>query len=164
MANEVLYSQDIYTTKNFTVRFEALVEHEMINSDMMDESMVQETIDSVNSDELVHFCAKVSFWFDGMELATDYLGSCFYESYEAFHTTYKTEYFHDMAQRVINEGKKELDRLRGLLCKGEQSPTYTQDQVLNILNEILIDYSDYTTGHEAIRKALNEKFNFGLTV
>lgn len=115
MAKEVLYSHDVYNTQNYTVRFEALVEHLSLE-DTMDENLIEDTAARINSGELVHFCAKVSLWFDGTELATEYLGSCIYESFEEFHTTYKTGYFHDMVKVVISEGRQEIERLKGLLC------------------------------------------------
>lgn len=49
------------------------------------------------------FCAKVSIWKDGQELATDYLGSCSYKTTSAFYTRYRSDYFADMVARCVAE-------------------------------------------------------------
>ncbi len=49
------------------------------------------------------FCAKVSAWKDGKELATEYLGCCSYKTEEEFYTTYKSDYFADMVIAVLLE-------------------------------------------------------------
>ena len=57
------------------------------------------------------FCAKVSAWKNGEELASTYLGACCYESVEEFYTEYHDDYFADMACEVVAEAKRiEHDR------------------------------------------------------
>lgn len=74
-----------FETDKFEVRFEALEEFEDFR-DITDESLWQETSEKIESGEWVIFCAKVSviLKYNGEELASDFLGSCIYESYEAF--------------------------------------------------------------------------------
>ena len=52
------------------------------------------------------FCAKVSAWKDGEELASEYLGFCCYETVEEFYTKYHDDYFADMVREVIVEAKR----------------------------------------------------------
>lgn len=49
------------------------------------------------------FCACVSIWKHGEELATDYLGCCSYKTESEFYTRYKSDYFADMVDRCIEE-------------------------------------------------------------
>ena len=57
------------------------------------------------------FCAKVSAWKNGEELASKYLGCCCYKTVEEFYTTYHDGYFADMVQEVVTEAKRiEHDR------------------------------------------------------
>ena len=52
------------------------------------------------------FCAKVSAWKNGEELASTYLGCCCYETVEAFYTKYHDDYFAQMVQEVVTEAKR----------------------------------------------------------
>ena len=57
------------------------------------------------------FCAKVSAWKNGEELASTYLGCCCYKKAEEFYTKYHDYYFADMVQEVVSEAKRiERDR------------------------------------------------------
>ena len=57
------------------------------------------------------FCAKVSAWKNGEELASTYLGTCCYETVEEFCTKYHDDYFAQMVQEVVAEAKRiEHDR------------------------------------------------------
>ena len=49
------------------------------------------------------FCAKVSIWKEGEELASDYLGACSYKTEEEFFTRYRSDYFADMVSRCVDE-------------------------------------------------------------
>ena len=48
------------------------------------------------------FCAKVSIWKSGVELATDYLGCC-YKSENEFFTLFESDYFSDMVHNCASE-------------------------------------------------------------
>lgn len=49
------------------------------------------------------FCAKVSIWRDGVELASDYLGACSYKTEKDFYTRYRSDYFADMVGACVDE-------------------------------------------------------------
>lgn len=51
------------------------------------------------------FCARVSVWKDGEELASDYLGACSYKTEKQFYTTYQGDYFADMVRACAEETK-----------------------------------------------------------
>jgi hypothetical protein len=102
-----------FETENFKLEMNALEEYD-VNFDMFDEDCKRATIRSLESGELVVFCAK-ALLIDkqtGQELASDYLGQCIYESYEAFRDNLgvKNEkhgsYFSDMIHTVLKEGRK----------------------------------------------------------
>ena len=52
------------------------------------------------------FCAKVSAWKNGEELASTYLGCCCYKTVEEFYTKYHDDYFAQMVQDVVAEAKQ----------------------------------------------------------
>jgi hypothetical protein len=49
------------------------------------------------------FCARVSIWLDGVELASDYLGACSYKTEAEFYTRYRSDYFADMVSQCVSE-------------------------------------------------------------
>lgn len=49
------------------------------------------------------FCARVSVWKDGEELASSYLGACSYKTERQFYTTYQGDYFADMVIECAEE-------------------------------------------------------------
>jgi hypothetical protein len=49
------------------------------------------------------FCAKVSIWHDGKELASDYLGCCSYKTESEFYTRYRSDYFADMVSNCVDQ-------------------------------------------------------------
>lgn len=51
------------------------------------------------------FCAKVSIWRDGAELACDYLGTCCYLTESEFFNKYRGDYFADMVKNCADEIK-----------------------------------------------------------
>ena len=57
------------------------------------------------------FCARVSAVKNGIELASDYLGTCIYNNVEDFYTTYKDDYYADMRNTVIVEAKEVIQEL-----------------------------------------------------
>ena len=56
----------------------------------------------VGEDALVCFCARVRVLLDGRELASDYLGGCWYDSVEAFR---QDPYFYDMVRSAIKDAR-----------------------------------------------------------
>lgn len=100
----------IETIDEFEIYFTPLVEYNTIEGSMDDE-LAKDTIERVESGELVWFCAKVTAWKAGVELGEEYLGSCCYESFKDFYTTYKEDYYADMRDRAISQGKAKIKRL-----------------------------------------------------
>lgn len=104
MYNQPIFTQDVFSTKRFTVRFEALPEYDLDLS--WDEN--GETAAALDVGEAVAFCAKVSVILDGYEIACNYLGQCIYNSFEEFTTKYKHDYFADMLRETIREARAEI--------------------------------------------------------
>ena len=77
-----------FKTKNFIVKFEAEEEHESLESltSHMDESLAKQVIRGVQIGRLKCFSAKVSVEVrnTGEELASNYLGCCFYKDAKDF--------------------------------------------------------------------------------
>ena len=96
---------------NFTVCFEAGEEdisarHHFIKECGWTESQFRKIKD------YPFFCARVSIWFDGVELAADYLGCCSYKTESEFFTRYRSDYFADMVGRCVEEAANlELSKL-----------------------------------------------------
>ena len=96
----------------FDISFEAMPEHCSISSSF-DDSMenIQKLIDDVNNYRAEWFIAKVSASKNGIELSTEYLGGCYYESAKDFYTKYKGDYYSDMREQVIKEAKEVVNKL-----------------------------------------------------
>ena len=94
----------------FDIYFKALEDSDY-DFDMMEDSDAQETKDSIESGELILFTAKITAEKAGIELASDYLGGCIYESEEDFYIKYKDEYFADMVENVLAEAKPKVIEL-----------------------------------------------------
>ena len=110
MYDQPLFTKDVFKTKRFTIRFEALPEWDIDLS--WDET--GETIRDIENYTLTVFCAKVSVLLDGREIATNYLGQCIYRSIEEFITEYRNDYFKDMVLETIQEARKEVLALEPL--------------------------------------------------
>jgi hypothetical protein len=95
----------------FDIYFEALPEDMPIVDTFSEPEDIAKAIEKIDSGEWVYFCAKVSAYKEGIELGTDYLGACIYESEEAFYTEYKDDYFADMVDQAIDEAKTTLEEL-----------------------------------------------------
>ena len=93
--------------EGFNIYFEALEEHLPLCELLIEES--ESTLKYIYNNNLV-FCAKVSAEKAGIELSSDYLGGCIYESYEEFYNT-KGDYFDNMVETVLNEAKKEIPKI-----------------------------------------------------
>lgn len=87
--------------------------------------------ENLESGRYVAFVARARAFYDGHELASDYLGGCIYESLEAFQdhrecgaATRKLRadgsnaicgsYFADMVRSVCQDARKELRKLQGV--------------------------------------------------
>ena len=113
----------VETIDNINIYFEPLLEH-CSPYDLFESEDAKETIEKVESGEWVYFVAKVTAKIDGendepynLELASNYLGNCVYESYEDFYKKYKDDYYSDMRNEVLEEAKKELKALKKVIDK-----------------------------------------------
>lgn len=96
-----------------------------------------EAREGIESGEFVLFCAKVAVYFDGNEVARDYLGNCIYRSFEEFTTSHRDpdpmnrncsvmraakgrvticHYFPDMVATAVAEARKALCNMPRLRC------------------------------------------------
>lgn len=93
----------------FTIKFFALPADDNIN-DSFEPEDAKDVIYKINSGEYVHFLAEITASKNGIELASDYLGSCIYNDYLNFWNI-KEDYCADMIQTVINEAKENIRKL-----------------------------------------------------
>jgi endonuclease IV len=107
----------IEVVEGFQIYFTPLVEHTSIRELLPDhdEKEIAEICEKIDKCELDFFCAKVTAEKEDLELGSDYLGGCFYNSFEEFYTTYKGEYFDQMRDEAINQAKETLNKLVGTL-------------------------------------------------
>lgn len=95
----------------FDIYFEALPEYTPIDDVLSESEDIEKAIEKIDSGEWVYFRAKVSAYKAGIELGSDYLGVCIYDSEEDFYIRYKDEYFADMVDQAIDEAKSILEEL-----------------------------------------------------
>lgn len=72
----------------------------------------EEFYSKLESGELLWFCAKVSAYMAGIELATEYLGGCCYSSIDNF---IKDEYYSSMRDEVINNAIDKIKKLNEVI-------------------------------------------------
>lgn len=79
--------------------------------DLFDDSVddIDEICQKINDGLYMWFVAKVTASKAGVELASEYLGGCLYESYEQFVTD--NDYYADMRDSVIKEAKQKIQML-----------------------------------------------------
>lgn len=100
----------IETVDGFGILFDAEEEHTSMRQHFIKECGWKESWYRKIKDR-AWFCAKVSAWKNGKELASTYLGCCCYETVEEFYTKYHDDYFAQMMQEVVTEAKRvERDR------------------------------------------------------
>jgi len=70
-----------------------------------------ETRDRLERGLLVSFVAKVTVYWNGQEVGSDYLGNCIYESAEDFrdHFGGRGSYFSDMVRNAVREARRNLN-------------------------------------------------------
>lgn len=102
--------QYIKTVSNYDIYFEALPEYECIKSMFSEPEDIEETQQKIESGEWVIFTAKVSALVNGVELGSDYLGACIYESEEAFYNE-KRGYMDDMIVQAISEASQNIETI-----------------------------------------------------
>ena len=100
----------IETIDGFDIHFEALPEDLQLQ-DTFDDTVtdIDQLARDIDSGKYEYFCAKVSANKSGVELGTDYLGACLYDSIEQFYTEYHDDYFIDMVSSAIDEAKATIE-------------------------------------------------------
>lgn len=96
-----------FRTANFRIAYEVFPEYDLDLS--WDED--GETRDRLERGLLVAFVAKVAIYWQGREIAADYLGNCIYENAEDFrdHFGGKGSYFSDMVRSAVREARRNLN-------------------------------------------------------
>jgi hypothetical protein len=110
-----------FVTKNFTITVDAVEDYDLDLSFDEDGSVRE----GLESGKYVAFAARARVFFQGNEIASDYLGGCIYESLDAFadhiacgkqNREYKAKgktgqcgsYFADMVANVCAEARKTI--------------------------------------------------------
>lgn len=104
MYQELIHEEE---SSGFTIRFYACEEY-LHPSDSFDDTChdIADICDKIDRGIYVWFCAKVTASKADVELASDYLGACLYESCKQFVTD--NDYYADMKTRVIEEAKQTI--------------------------------------------------------
>lgn len=91
---------------DYTVMFDALEEDRTMRYHFINEcGWTEKQFRKIQ--DCAWFCAKVSIWRDGEELASDYLGACSYKTEREFFTRHIGDYFADMVSTCADEIKNE---------------------------------------------------------
>jgi hypothetical protein len=103
--------ETIHTSKTagFDIVFSVTHEDHQPDWDFEDEADKQDTLDRINSGDLVYFIARVQAFKNGIELGTDYLGGCCYDSYMQF--VEASGYYADMVENAISEARANIAKL-----------------------------------------------------
>ena len=104
MYQELIHEEQ---AEGFTIRFYAIPE-DSHPRDSFDDTChdIDEICRKIDNGTYVWFVAKVTASKNGIELASDYLGGCLYESCKQFVTD--NDYYADMKARVIEEAKQTI--------------------------------------------------------
>lgn len=108
--SDILYTSE-KNIEGFKIVFTAEVDHDsfdVLNS--LDESIKNETIESVHNGELVIFNAKIHAEKCNVVLAEDFLCGNIYENYSDFINM--NDYYGDMVSTVIDSAKNKIKDLQ----------------------------------------------------
>jgi hypothetical protein len=97
------------TAAGFDIVFSVAPEHVEPDWDFEDEADKQDTLDRINRGDLVYFVARVQAFKNGIELGTDYLGGCCYDSYDQF--VEASGYYADMVESAVSEARENIAKL-----------------------------------------------------
>lgn len=89
----------------FKIDFYAVEDFQDVRGQFEDDDAA-EIIAQLEAGDLVQFTAKVTASKNGIELASDYLGGCFYKDEIDF--VNNDDYYGDMVRTVIEEAKKAI--------------------------------------------------------
>ena len=99
---------DTRTIDGFNIVLSVTPESMEPDWDFETEEEKQELFDKINNGSFLWFCAKVTANKNGIELASDYLGGCCYETIEEF---IKDAYFEGMVDQTIENAKLAINAL-----------------------------------------------------
>ena len=106
-----------------TARFSVILAIAPEDMDPADSFQFEEDIAVVRNGGVEWFQAKVAVYFDGKEMAADYLGGCAYKSACEFvesHREWKGgDYFTDMVRVACNEARKVMRQMQGVRIRAE---------------------------------------------
>ena len=105
---DIIETLDLPDKDGFNIRLNALDEDHPINEDLIDESILDETIKDVESGKLIYFCAQIVVSKCGVELGTEYLGCCFEKHIREFK---KSGYLEQMIEAAMEEAKETINCL-----------------------------------------------------
>ena len=112
-----LHRHNLGNSDGITLVFYAYPEHTdpTDNDEFYDtKEKKQKLYDQLNRYELVYFIACIKAYKLGVELSSEYLGNCLYESYEEFIDD-TNDYIGDMKETVISEAKTRIKHLKAFL-------------------------------------------------
>jgi len=100
------------TVGHFEINFYAEPEYESLSELFPDdtEEEIAEMEKNIENCKLVYFCAKVTASLCGIELASDYLGGCVYDSYEQF-TELDGDHYSDRKDTVLRNARTTINDL-----------------------------------------------------
>jgi hypothetical protein len=103
--------ETIHTEKaaGFDIVFSVTYEDHEPDWDFENEEDKQDLLRRINQGDLVWFVARVQAFKNGIELGTDYLGGCCYDSYMQF--VEEGGYYRDMVENAISEARATIAKL-----------------------------------------------------
>lgn len=97
------------TAAGFDIVFSAAYEDHAPDWDFDTEEEKQDLLRRIENGNLVWFVARVQAFKNDIELGTDYLGSCCYDSYMQF--VEDSDYYADMVENVVSEARANIAKL-----------------------------------------------------
>lgn len=92
-----------------TARFRVALEISPEDLDPADSFEFQDDIDAVRNGNVEWFQAKVAVYFEGKEIAADYLGACAYNTVREFYESHRKhkqgDYFTDMVHEAVRQAR-----------------------------------------------------------
>ena len=107
MYQELIHEEEV---EGFTIRFYACEEYSH-PKEFFDDTChdIEDICDKIDRGIYQWFCAKVTANKNSIELASDSLGACLYESCQQF--VNDNDYYADMKESVIEEAKQTIAKL-----------------------------------------------------
>jgi hypothetical protein len=105
MSNDIIYTIQLEPKDGFDLRLDCLIEYSHPDDleDFENEEQRREHLRKIDLGLITWFCAKVTASRNGIDLASDYLGGCCYDSYEDFA---EDSYCMDMQYEAIKRARE----------------------------------------------------------